>query len=198
MWKPLNQYFPKWDANFDHKVGCLNNLFCFLHHLWLEFCILDHTYGLNCYFSSKVYLIAKYKIRNDINSNLSRWGVVMTVKELNVRYASYQGDLEKEFIRISVKEDCWLDDFLIMDNTYNDKGGISNKYRHVYQFPLHKVWAGEVVYLYTKKGKNVVPDSDNKDRTLRFYWGLGRSIWNIDGDTVHLIKIDKIESKEIS
>lgn len=122
----------------------------------------------------------------------------MTVKELDVWYASCQGDLENEYIRISVEEDCWLDDFLIMDNTYNDEGGISNKSRHVYQFPLHKVWAGEIVYLYTKKGKNVVPDSDKKDRTLRFYWGLGRSIWNIDGDTVHLIKIDKRESKEIS
>lgn len=122
----------------------------------------------------------------------------MAVKELDIRYGSYQGDIEKEFIRINVKEDCWLDDFLIMDNTYNEKGGISNKYRHVYQFPCRRVWAGEVVYLYTKKGKNVVPDSDQKDRTLRFYWGLGRSIWNIDGDTVHLIKIDKIESKEIS
>lgn len=121
----------------------------------------------------------------------------MAVSELDIEYAYNQGDIDGERVRIKVKEDCWLDDFLIMDNTYNENGGVSNKYRHVYQFPCHRVNVGDTVYLYTKKGKKVVPDDNEKNRTLRFYWGLGKTIWNQDGDTIHLIKIDRSESKEI-
>ena len=121
----------------------------------------------------------------------------MSVSELSAQYASYQGDIDDEYVRIDVEEECWLDDFLVMDNTYNENGGVSNKYRHVYHFPFEKVYPGDKIKLYTKEGRNSIPYYTGINRTISLYWGLGKSIWNKDGDIIHLIKIAASESKEV-
>ncbi|MFW1813918.1 hypothetical protein ACG9X6_04545 [Acinetobacter guillouiae] len=122
----------------------------------------------------------------------------MAVSELNLIDVFDAGDIDSERVKFKVKKECWLDDFLIMDNTYTENGAISNKYRHVYNFECVKLYPGEIVYLYTKKGKNVVPTYNDESRTLRFYWGLGNTVWNKDGDTVHLIKIEKHDKIKVN
>lgn len=122
----------------------------------------------------------------------------MSISELNTQFVYYQGDMNSEYVRIEVEEDCNLGRFLVMDNTYNQDGSKSNKYRHVYHFPKIPVYAGDTIFLYTKEGENDIPKYDERtNRYISLYWNLGKSIWNKDGDTLHIIKIAASESKRI-
>ena len=96
-------------------------------------------------------------------------------------------DNEMVFMRAS--EDLDLGNYIITDSTYRATGTISNKLRHVYEFPSHSVKKGELVALYSKVGKDHVGENTEKPpvRVHRFYWNLKERIWNQTGDRAYLL-----------
>ncbi|MEF1254369.1 hypothetical protein [Vibrio sp. M260112] len=94
------------------------------------------------------------------------------------------GTLNQEYVKISVTSDCNLSYYLLTDTTYTSSDTISNKLRHVYWFRNKEVKKGDTIYLYSCKGS----DSSNSG-THKFYWNLGKSVWNNDGDAAVLFKI---------
>lgn len=88
------------------------------------------------------------------------------------------GDETKEYVTFQVTENCQIGHYLVCDNTYTSAGKLSNKVRHVYWFPNRTVNKGDVVYLYTGKGKNSKQEHDDGSTTHSFYWGLGTAVWN--------------------
>ncbi|HEX8620946.1 MAG TPA: hypothetical protein VF718_03175 [Allosphingosinicella sp.] len=103
-----------------------------------------------------------------------------------------EGDASEEYILLDVLADCDIGEYLIADNTFTDKGNVSNKLRHVYWFPDKQVKKGELVSLRTGKGKNTTTTNNNGIKVHRFYWNLGSPVWNDDnadaGILMHILE----------
>lgn len=109
--------------------------------------------------------------------------------DLKVLSINEQGDASKEYVWIEVLSDCSLNNYALADTTYYDDGSISNELRHFYWFPNTNVRRGERVSLRTGNGKNTTVVNDKGQTVHRFYWGLGRAIWNDSGDAAVLFNI---------
>ena len=102
-----------------------------------------------------------------------------------------KGDLDKEVIWFDVVEDISdLVYYIVSDTTYTDDNHISNELRHIYWFPSKSVKKGDWIALRTKNGTNSTVKNDRGGNTHTFYWNLGRTIWNKDGDAAILFKVE--------
>ncbi|HAS6741386.1 TPA: hypothetical protein GRI78_00010 [Vibrio parahaemolyticus] len=106
----------------------------------------------------------------------------MDLKVVEIKNA---GKLNEEYVKLSVVKDCDLVYSIITDTTYTDDSKISNKLRNIYWLPRKEVKKGDTVIVYTGKGTN-----DSKNGVHKLYWGLGRSVWNDDGDAALLFQVD--------
>ncbi len=111
---------------------------------------------------------------------------------MNIRIHSMadKGNLDKEVIWLEVIEDVNdLSYYMICDTTYTDSSHISNELRHLYWFPTKSVKKGDWLALRTKDGQNATTPNDRATSTHTFYWKLGRTIWNKDGDCAVLFDL---------
>jgi hypothetical protein len=109
--------------------------------------------------------------------------------KLKVHSVENKGDLDKEVVWLEVIEPCDLSYYIIADNTYTAEGKISNELRHVYWFPSRNVAKGDYIALRTTNGSNTTTTNDRKTTTYIYYWNLGHSVWNKDGDCAVLFKL---------
>lgn len=93
-----------------------------------------------------------------------------------------QGDFDSEYVLLQVTADCDVGKYQLCDTTYTDDDKVSNKLRHTYWFPDKAVKKGDLVSLWTKSGKNTTAKNNSGTTIHRFYWGLGKAVWNNDGD----------------
>lgn len=101
-----------------------------------------------------------------------------------------QGNLERECVWIDVLEDVGdLTSFMVCDTTYTDDRHISNELRHIFWFPKTSVKKGDWIALRSKDGKKTTGSNDRGGTTHTFYWNLGRTIWNKDGDCAVLFEL---------
>ncbi|WP_083386788.1 hypothetical protein [Magnetospirillum fulvum] len=112
----------------------------------------------------------------------------MTLKLLAIYNA---GDLDKENVLLQADADCQLNAYIICDNTYASDGTITNRHCHMYHFQKKSIKKGDYVVLFTKVGKN--SEGTYKEAPLhRFYWGVGSTVWNKDGDCAHLLQVKSV------
>lgn len=107
---------------------------------------------------------------------------------------------DSERIFIKILEDCNLGDFIVYDETLDEDGNISNLWPHMYRFKKRRVRQGEYISLRTHEGKDRVGTLDDKITTCYYlYWGLDKNftIFNEDGDTVHIVKVVDETSKKV-
>lgn len=115
----------------------------------------------------------------------------MDLKVIGIRDAG----TEKERLLLVVEKTCQLYGYMVMDNTYNDNGSLSNTHRHVFIFPDVAVEEGNIVRLYTRKGTVFSKKGTFGEKEVlyhNFYWGMdeGCSVWNQKEDTPYLIHFD--------
>lgn len=102
----------------------------------------------------------------------------------------------EERIIFKVLEDCNLSYYLLLDNSYDKEGRVSNTHRHCYAFPNVNVKRGDYVVLYTRRGYKTSFNNRAQTTTYVFYWGFDEnaSVWNSAVDKVFLIKIGGIQT----
>ncbi len=113
--------------------------------------------------------------------------------ELAIREIRDRGEKEERLF-IKVLEDCDLSNFIVYDETYDEKGNKSNIWPHMYRFDPRKVKKGEFVSLRVRAGEDRKGTLDDNNTICYFlYWGFeeGTSIFNKDGDTVHLVRVSE-------
>jgi len=115
--------------------------------------------------------------------------------ELKIKSLFLKGDEKEERLVISVLDNCQMNEFIVMDNTYLDYHSISDEDRNVYIFPRVKAKKGEIVILHSSVGEYSRRKNGKGNIVHRFYWGLERPIWNDEGDCAYLIKISEVDSK---
>lgn len=104
-----------------------------------------------------------------------------------------KGDKDSEYVKIEVIDDCYLANYVLFDTTYRTSNKVSNKQRHVYLLPYKDVKKGDVIYLYTKTGKDEGTDYTYSSNTYKLFWGLNQAVWNDSGDKAILIRIGDIQ-----
>lgn len=113
--------------------------------------------------------------------------------ELDIREIRDRGS-KNERLFIKVLEDCDLSKFIVYDETYDKEGNKSNIWPHMYRFDPREVKKGEYVSLRIHGGKDCKGTLDD-DKTICYYlyWGFEEdtSIFNKDGDTVHLVRVSE-------
>lgn len=97
---------------------------------------------------------------------------------------------DKERLIMKAVRACNLNEYIVLDTTYDEDGIVSNKHRHVYIMPDINVNEGDFIWLYTKKGTYHTHNNKSKTITHNIYWGLDIHVWNNDGDKAYLIHYD--------
>lgn len=111
---------------------------------------------------------------------------------MNLRIRKVDGkSIAGECIIIDVLKDCDLNEFILFDTTYDEEGVVSNKHRHSFFFPKINAKKDEIILIYTKEGKDIMPSKDLPFPTpYVLYWGLDTCVWNNDKDNTLLVHVD--------
>lgn len=109
--------------------------------------------------------------------------------EIVVSSIGDRGNLANERIGFKVLRNCQLKFFLV-HKTQRTENGFANVGESSYWFLPTEVVAGDKVVLYTKSGINSVKNNPDGSKTYFFYWGLSKSNFKNDKDTIVLVRID--------
>jgi len=107
------------------------------------------------------------------------------------------GDASEEYILLRATKQINLNNYAVVDRTFDDNGNVSNVFRHFYRFPSQIVQQNEYVSLRTNKGTYVLGKlADNISIVHRFYWGSDAAIWN-DGniESAEVLKVETVSRK---
>lgn len=109
----------------------------------------------------------------------------MNIEILSVKDA---GNKEKERVVLNVVKDADLGDFIIATSVATSDDTISPNLKNIYWLPNKSVKAGDLVVVYTKKGKQ--RKIENKDGSTSYfcYWDLADSLASNDAATVVLFE----------
>jgi hypothetical protein len=100
-----------------------------------------------------------------------------------------KGDLNKEVVWLEAVEQCSIHYYIVSDTTYTDGSHISNELRHIFWFPPKDIAKGDLIALWTKVGSSSSVANNRHTTTHNFYWNLGRTVWNKDGDCAVLFEL---------
>jgi hypothetical protein len=116
--------------------------------------------------------------------------------KIKIHSIENKGDLDSEVVWLDVVEDVTdLGYYMVCDTTYTDDNHISNELRHAYWFPTKAVKKGDWIALYTKNGTNGTSSNKRETTTHKFFWKLGRTVWNKDGDCAVLFQLTTWKTK---
>ena len=109
----------------------------------------------------------------------------MNIEILSVKDA---GNKEKERVVLNVVKDADLGDFIIATSVATSDDTISPNLKNVYWLPNKNVKAGDLVVVYTKKGKQ--RKIENKDGSISYfcYWDLADGLDSNEATTVVLFE----------
>jgi hypothetical protein len=111
--------------------------------------------------------------------------------KIEIHSIENSGTLDKEVVWLNVLEDISdLSYYMICDTTYTDKSHISNELRHIYWFPAVAVKKHDWIAVRTTEGKNQTVANNRGTTTHIFYWNLGRTIWNKEGDCAVVFELE--------
>jgi NAD-dependent SIR2 family protein deacetylase len=99
------------------------------------------------------------------------------------------GTHASEKVLIDVLQEANLQFYIVRDTTYYKHNTVSNEWVHAHKFMNQAVKKGDKVILYTKKGDDRERDLGNGNKEYIYYWGLGNSVWNNDGDAAALYEV---------
>ncbi len=117
--------------------------------------------------------------------------------KLSIQYVKDHGDLKQERIVLKAATNVNVGNYMIADTTYLSEEEVSNKLRHTFWIPDQEVEKGDLVVIYTKKGNDTTKVNKSGNKTHFFYWGLGRTIWNINEDAAAIFTIGSWASKKV-
>jgi hypothetical protein len=115
---------------------------------------------------------------------------------MNIKIRSIAGrdSLQKERITMKVRYNCNVGDYLLMRTGYAD-GEVTIDVKNAYWFPYKDVSAGDLIVLYTKKGRQGEKPLKKSGTAHFFYWGLDATIWSSLEVAAVLLEAPTWESK---
>lgn len=97
--------------------------------------------------------------------------------KIEIQSVADKGTYEKERLILKVVSDTDVGDYILVQTGYNERG-VTIELFNTYWFPYKPVGAGDLVVLYTKRGKDSEKELKQGRKAHFFYWGLDSVIWN--------------------
>lgn len=108
---------------------------------------------------------------------------------------------EEEYILLQTEKTINLNGYAITDQSFFDSSGkISNKFRHIYEFPSLIINEGEFIILFSGSGTNKKKEkyTDKRGSVVHpIFWKSQECIWNDSGDKAILIKYEVVETRNV-
>lgn len=110
---------------------------------------------------------------------------------MNVEIKSFAdaGDYQKERLVIAIRKDTDIGDFAVLCSPVSD-GSPTSGGKSAYWFPDRDVKAGDLVVLYTKRGKPRAKDIGEGRTAYFFYWAQENAIWGSAGNAAVVLAVD--------
>ncbi|HDR9873018.1 TPA: hypothetical protein QDE31_25105 [Burkholderia cenocepacia] len=110
---------------------------------------------------------------------------------LKIRAIREKGVLAKERVVLYSDSSEEIGQYLVSASRSEGTGMVSSELRHTIWLPDHKVEAGDLVVVYSKKSDQELKVKANEDgtKTTFVYWGLDRPIFDHEDSVVVLMKI---------
>lgn len=99
--------------------------------------------------------------------------------KLSIHKVVNKGDIKRERLIIKVGSETDAGDYVLFQTGYI-ADGISIEAHNTYWFPYKEVDSGDLIVVYTRKGKDNEKMRKNGKKAHFFYWGLTESIWRED------------------
>jgi len=101
---------------------------------------------------------------------------------MNIKLKSIadKGELERERIVISILRDTDIGDYTLMQTGYKEATNrVTTTVYDTFWFPNKEVKMGDLVIVYTKKGKNKEKELTDGCKAHFFYWKRLEPLWNV-------------------
>lgn len=113
---------------------------------------------------------------------------------LELRSIVSPGELGSERITLRAKTDLDIGDYLLAQSGYSEEGPTINFF-HTYWFPNKPIESGDLVVIYTKRGKSNSRKLTTGKHAHFYYLGLASAIWNEPDRGVVLLNAPTWQSK---
>lgn len=117
----------------------------------------------------------------------------MSLEIINI---NNKGTASEEYILLKAAKTINLNNYAVVDRTFDEEGNVSNIFRHFYRFPSQQVKEGEYVSLWTKKGTYQYGTTTEGNPVHRFYWGSDAAIWNdANIESAEVLRVETVSRK---
>lgn len=146
------------------------------------------------------FLLDFFNRRNDADNEEKIYTVqynlnIINHMSLKINNLKKDGDTSKEYILLEATEEVNINNYAIVDRTFDKDGKASNINKHFYRFPSQIIKKGEYVSLRTGKGINKKVNIDKLGIVHRFYWGSDAPFWNDNQiEKAELLTVKTIET----
>jgi len=117
--------------------------------------------------------------------------------KLAIRYVRDHGVKKDERIILKALDNIDIGSYMLADTTYISDAEVSNKLRHTFWLPDQEVKKDDLIVIYTKEGRDSVKANKSGSKTYFFYWGINRTVWNVDEDAAALFLVGDWSSKKV-
>lgn len=117
--------------------------------------------------------------------------------KLIIKQVKDHGTIKNERIILQAIDNVDVGYYMIADTTYINKDEVSNKLRHTFWMPDKIIKKDDLIVIYTKNGKDSINNNKSGTQTHFFYWGLEKTIWNIEEDAAAIFSINDWVSKKV-
>lgn len=97
------------------------------------------------------------------------------------------GEISNERVVARVKGNIDIGAYVLLSTGYADES-VTNEVEDAYWFPDKDVSEGDLVVLYTKRGRDKTRENKNGSKTHFFYWGKDSAIWGRSNRAAVLIQ----------
>jgi len=96
---------------------------------------------------------------------------------LEIKSFSDTGNLEKERVVLRATSDVDIGSYVVMRSKAADDGAPISGQKSAYWLPDKMVKGGDLIVIYTKKGRSSKKELDNGAMVYFYYWNLPDQIW---------------------
>jgi hydrogenase maturation factor len=113
---------------------------------------------------------------------------------IKIRSIADKGTIQKERITMKVHSNCNVGDYMLMRTGYAN-GEVTIDIKDAYWFPYKEVSAGDLIVLYTKRGKQSEKPLKKSGTVHFFYWNIDAAIWRSNKVAAVLLHAPTWDSK---
>ncbi|MDY4374014.1 hypothetical protein [Pectobacterium carotovorum] len=113
--------------------------------------------------------------------------------KFKINWLKEPGNIEKERVVIEILEDGNAGDLIVTSTVQQGENEISSKIKNPYWIPDQDVEKGDLIIIYTKKGRKSNRTNSDNSSSYFFYIGMDEPLYNESNETAVVFDISDWE-----